>query len=137
MLISELAKQAGLNIQSIRFYERQGLLRKPPRTSSGYRAYNQFDLERITFIKWCQPLGFTLKEVKELIQLHAAVANLSSAHAAPKPKELQRIICMAHQKSADLQNKIKLLKSADHQLTVAIKKLQTQACPASNPSRRA
>ncbi len=136
MLISELARQAGLNIQSIRFYERQGLLRKPPRSSSGYRTYNQFDLERITFIKWCQPLGFTLKEVKELIRLHAAVANLSSAHAAPKPQELQRIICMAHQKSADLRSKIKLLKSATRQLTVAIAKLQTHACPSSQPPRR-
>jgi DNA-binding transcriptional MerR regulator len=74
MRIRELAIKAGINIQSIRFYERQGLLREPPRTSSGYRNYSQSDIERIAFIKWCQPLGFTLKEVGELIELHAALA---------------------------------------------------------------
>jgi len=134
MRIKELAIKAGVNIQSIRFYERQGLLREPPRTSSGYRNYSQSDAERIAFIKWCQPLGFTLKEVSELIQLHAALANLSSPHSAPGPKQLQRIICMSQQKSSDMQNRIKLLKSAVKQLAFAIKKLQSKpapSCPAS------
>jgi DNA-binding transcriptional MerR regulator len=133
MRIKELAINAGVNIQSIRFYERQGLLREPPRTASGYRNYNQSDAERIAFIKWCQPLGFTLKEVSELIQLHAALANLSSPHSAPGPKQLQRIICMSQQKSSDIQNRIKLLKSAVKQLAFAIKKLQSKpgpSCPA-------
>jgi DNA-binding transcriptional MerR regulator len=134
MRIRELAIKAGVNIQSIRFYERQGLLREPPRTSSGYRNYSQSDAERIAFIKWCQPLGFTLKEVSELIQLHAALANLSSPHCAPEPKQLQRIICMAQQKNVEMQNKIKLLKSAVKQLASAVTKLQKKpgpSCPAS------
>jgi DNA-binding transcriptional MerR regulator len=134
MRIKELAIKAGVSIQSIRFYERQGLLREPPRTSSGYRNYSQSDAERIAFIKWCQPLGFTLKEVSELIQLHAALADLSSTHSAPGPKQLQRIICMAQQKSSHMQDKIKLLQSAVKQLAYAVKKLQSKpgpSCPAS------
>jgi DNA-binding transcriptional MerR regulator len=134
MRISELAIKAGVNIQSIRFYERQGLLREPPRTSSGYRNYSQSDVDRIAFIKWCQPLGFTLREVGELIELHAALADLSSASSAPGPKQLQRIICMAQQKSVQMQNKIKLLKSAVKQLAFAVKKLERKpgpSCPAS------
>jgi DNA-binding transcriptional MerR regulator len=134
MRTKELAIKAGVNIQSIRFYERQGLLREPPRTSAGYRNYSESDLERIAFIKWCQPLGFTLKEVSELIQLHAALANLASSHSAPGPKQLQRIICMSQQKSSDMQNRIKLLKSAVKQLAFAIKKLQSKPGPSSPAS---
>jgi MerR family mercuric resistance operon transcriptional regulator len=70
MRIGELAAKAGVNIQTIRFYERQRLLREPSRTSSGYRAYAEADLQRVKFIKRCQHLGFTLKEVKGLIETH-------------------------------------------------------------------
>jgi DNA-binding transcriptional MerR regulator len=129
MRISELGIKAGVNIQSIRFYERQGLLREPPRTSSGYRNYSQSDVERIAFIKWCQPLGFTLREVGELIELHAALADLSSASSALGPKRLRRTICMAQQKSVQMQNKIKLLKSAVKQLAFAVKKLERKPAP--------
>lgn len=70
MRIGELAAKAGVNIQTIRFYERRKLLREPSRTSSGYRAYAEADLQRVKFIKRCQHLGFTLKEVKGLIETH-------------------------------------------------------------------
>lgn len=138
MRIRELASKSQVSVQSIRFYEREGLLREPPRTSSGYRNYNESDVERIAFIKWCQPLGFTLKEVSELIELHAALTSLSTG-SVPRPRQLQRIMFMAQQKSSHMQNKIKLLQAAVKQLAYAIKKLQSKhgpACPASSSPTR-
>jgi DNA-binding transcriptional MerR regulator len=100
MRIGELASRAGVNIQTIRFYERRRLLGQPPRTPSGYRSYSQTDFEALQFIRWAQQLGFTLKEVKQLLQLHTAVANLPSAHTRRDPVELDSIIKMAEEKLA-------------------------------------
>ncbi len=65
----EVAKQGGVNLESIRFYERERLLPKPPRTASGYRMFAPDDVRRIRFIKRAQELGFSLKEIKELLAL--------------------------------------------------------------------
>src|SRR5215468_10514333 len=74
MKTGELARQAGVNIQTIRFYERERLLASPPRTAAGYRRYSQEDLERVVFIKTCQRLGFTLKDIRSLTELHGRSA---------------------------------------------------------------
>jgi MerR family mercuric resistance operon transcriptional regulator len=70
MKTGELARQAGVNIQTIRFYERERLLGAPPRTPAGYRCYSRQDLERVIFIKTCQQLGFTLEDIRALAGLH-------------------------------------------------------------------
>jgi len=70
--IGELAKQATVNLQTIRYYERRGLLPRPPRTVSNYRVYPREAVVRVRFIKRAQELGFTLKEIKELLSLRAA-----------------------------------------------------------------
>ncbi len=67
--IGKLSKQSGIAIETIRFYEKQRLLPKPKRTGTGYRQYNQGDLQRISFIKRSKDLGFTLAEIKELLSL--------------------------------------------------------------------
>lgn len=69
MRTGELAAQAGVNIQTVRLYERLGLIRAPRRSQSGYRDYGIPDLRLIRVIKEAQRLGFTLKEIKALIQL--------------------------------------------------------------------
>ena len=66
---SELARQGGINLESVRFYEKQGLLPKPPRTPSGYRKFPAEAVRRVRFIKRAQELGFTLREIKELLAL--------------------------------------------------------------------
>ena len=66
---SDVAKQGGVNLESIRFYEKQGLLPKPPRTRSGYRVFTDESVRRVRFIKRAQELGFSLKEIKELLAL--------------------------------------------------------------------
>jgi len=70
--IGEVAKQAGVNLQTIHYYERRGLLPKPPRTGSNYRAYPEDAVLRVRFIKRAQEIGFTLKEIKDLLSLRAA-----------------------------------------------------------------
>ena len=65
----ELAQQGRVNAETIRYYERRGLLPKPPRTPSGYRAFDPEAVRRIRFIKQAQALGFSLKEVRELLRL--------------------------------------------------------------------
>jgi Hg(II)-responsive transcriptional regulator len=69
LTIGRLAKQAGLGIETVRFYERQGLIEPPPRTDSNYRIYPKEEVNRLKFIKSAKNLGFTLKEIKELFEL--------------------------------------------------------------------
>jgi MerR family transcriptional regulator, copper efflux regulator len=69
MTVGALAKQAGVKIDTIRYYERRGLLPKPPRTDSGYRTFTPSSLERLRFIRQAQALGFTLAEVNQLLAL--------------------------------------------------------------------
>ena len=70
--VGDVARQAEVNLQSIHYYERRGLLPRPARTRSNYRAYPADTVRRVRFIKRSQALGFTLKEIKELLSLRAA-----------------------------------------------------------------
>jgi DNA-binding transcriptional MerR regulator len=69
MTIGELARAAGVNVQTVRYYERRGLLEEPPRRASGYREYPESDLARLGFIRRAQGLGFTLAEIGDLLSL--------------------------------------------------------------------
>ena len=70
--IGEVASKAGVNIQTLRYYERRGLLEAPERSASGYREYPQEAVRLIRFIKRAQDLGFSLNEIKDLIALRDA-----------------------------------------------------------------
>lgn len=65
----ELAEKADVNVQTVRYYERRGLLPEPPRTESGYRQYGLEDVRRLRFIRRAQELGFTLDEIAGLLDL--------------------------------------------------------------------
>ena len=67
MRIGEVAAEAAVNIQTLRYYERVGLVPKPERGSSGYRAYDRTAVRRVRFIKRAQELGFTLAEIADLL----------------------------------------------------------------------
>jgi MerR family transcriptional regulator, copper efflux regulator len=69
LTIGQMAKQAGVGVETIRFYERKGLVEQPARRQSGYRQYSQEVVRRIRFIKRAQELGFSLKEITELLSL--------------------------------------------------------------------
>jgi DNA-binding transcriptional MerR regulator len=65
--VSELAERAGVSSDTIRYYEREGLLPEPARTQSGYRQYDETAVERLHFIRGAQTLGLKLRDIKELL----------------------------------------------------------------------
>lgn len=67
--IGQLAREAGINVETVRFYQRRGLLSEPDRPAGGIRRYSSIDTERIRFIKAAQRLGFSLDDVEELLRL--------------------------------------------------------------------
>ena len=69
MKIGQLAREAGVPIDTVRYYERNGLLPAPPRQASGYRAYEPQDVQRLRFVRRAKSLGFTLVEIGELLAL--------------------------------------------------------------------
>ena len=99
MTIGRLAKQSGVNIDTIRYYERNRLLPEPARRLSGYREYGPPDIARLRFIMRAKDLGFTLAEIAELLSLSAdrdvrGVKRRAQAHLEQvehKIKELQRV----------------------------------------------
>lgn len=71
MTIGKLAKEAGVGVETIRFYERKGLIRKPARRYRGFRHYAAEEAARVRFVRRAQELGFTLREVKELLDIQS------------------------------------------------------------------
>lgn len=67
----EVAERAGVGVETIRFYEREGLIEEPPRTGAGYRQFPPRVVTRLRFIRSAKDLGFTLREIRELLSLRA------------------------------------------------------------------
>ncbi len=122
LTVSQLAKQAGVNAQTIRYYEREGLLPRPPRTPGGYRAFPPESAARVRFIKHAQSLGFTLKEIEELLELRVD-PSMTCADVRGK----------AQKKIADMDQKIaslRRMKSALVRLSAACSRRGTiERCP--------
>jgi DNA-binding transcriptional MerR regulator len=120
MHIGELARSANVNVQTIRFYERQSLLPRPLRSAAGYRVYDSRDLERVLFIKRNQELGFTLAEINELLNIHGTIA-------------------MGHHRLETINQKIRLLHDMRRNLTGVVQHLESAnvaTCPVSKPARK-
>ena len=75
MKIGEFAQRAGVGIDTVRYYERQGLLPAPSRQASGYRRYEPTDIARLRFVRRAKALGFTLVEIRELLALSGRREN--------------------------------------------------------------
>jgi MerR family mercuric resistance operon transcriptional regulator len=101
LTIGQLAKKAQVNVETVRYYERRGLIPRPPRRESGYRQYSQDAIARIQFIKRAKELGFSLNEISELLSLRVALdttcgdvkrqAEIKIADIEEKIRTLQRI----------------------------------------------
>jgi Cd(II)/Pb(II)-responsive transcriptional regulator len=99
--IGELARRTQCQAETIRFYEREGLLPEPARTAGNYRVYGRAHVERLAFIRNCRALDMTLDEIRQLLRLrdlprdncHAAHALLDEhvAHVAQRISELQQL----------------------------------------------
>jgi DNA-binding transcriptional MerR regulator len=94
MRIGELAAKAGVNIQTIRFYERRGLLKRPRRLPSGYRDYPSATVKIITFIKRNQKVGFSLREIGQTLK---AMSDGSPGALNPRSAIEKRILAIDEQ----------------------------------------
>ena len=122
MRTHEVAEKAGVNAQTLRYYERRGLLADPPRSRAGYRDYPPFVIEVLRFVKRAQELGFTLAEVEELLRL---------ADGGPESCEAARSLAESH--IADLLRKIADLQRMRVSLTALVETCQRpradRSCP--------
>jgi DNA-binding transcriptional MerR regulator len=83
--IGELARQTGLSIKTIRYYESRGLLEQPPRTEGGYRLYDPEEVARLRFVQRAKLLGLTLEEIRELVEL---AARCNEGEIVPRLEEV-------------------------------------------------
>jgi MerR family copper efflux transcriptional regulator len=109
--IGTLAKRAGVRIDTIRYYERSGLLSPKARLASGYRRYGELELSRLRFIRRAQALGFTLREVRELLVLSSR-------------RDVAKVKRAAQEKLADVEQRIAALQRMQKGLATLI-----AACP--------
>ena len=120
--IGIVAKEAQVNIQTIRYYERRGLLKPQVKKDSGYRLYSQEAIQTLKFIKHAQELGFRLDEIKELIGLRA-----------PSINQCEKVRAKASQKLEDVREKISMLQGMEATLQKLIKHCSqnktTATCP--------
>lgn len=91
LTIGQVAKAAHVNVETIRYYEREGLIPSPPRTSAGYRQYTEDAIRRVRFMKRAQRLGFTLDEVGVLLRLRVRRGSACDDVAAEATKAMERI----------------------------------------------
>jgi MerR family transcriptional regulator, copper efflux regulator len=113
LTIGHLARESGMNLETVRYYERRGLLPKPPRSASGYRLFPTEASQRLRFIQRAKELGFSLKEIGELLSLRVSPTTTSAG-----------IRAKANSKIADIRSKIRTLESMER----ALRKL-TKSCP--------
>jgi MerR family mercuric resistance operon transcriptional regulator len=133
MKIGELSAKAGVNVQTVRFYEREKLLRISLRTPAGYRTFSEGDLERVRFIKDSQQLGFTLKEIKELMEIHEAAKGFA-AGGRSKSKGWEKAFRIAKERLALINQKIEFLKVLKKPLVAVLEQPDAEhamVCPAS------
>lgn len=119
MTIGTVAEAAGVNVPTVRYYERRGIIPEPPRTPSGYRQYDEAVVDRIRFIRRAQDLGFALEEIEDLLGLRVdepascgrveAATRSKLASVETKIRELERLrtilsrlvwACAEHEKTS-------------------------------------
>ena len=124
MHIGRVAEEAGLSVDAIRFYERNSLLRRAPRTAGGFRQYGEDDLETLAFIRRVQGLGFKLSEIRSLLDLRGSDLQ----PCAPVRRRLQGKLAEVRRKLADLRKLEQELRIALHSCERELRK-QNAHCP--------
>jgi MerR family mercuric resistance operon transcriptional regulator len=104
LTIGRVARLAGVHVETIRYYQRRGLIQEPPKPRTGYRHYPPATVQRLRFIKRAQQLGFSLAEIGELLELEQADCRRVQQVAADKCREIERQI-------GDLQSVHRALKT--------------------------
>ena len=134
MQIGEMAVKAGVSVQTVRFYEREGLLPAPRRTPSGYRIYEPTDLHDVQFIRQAQDLGFTLKEIRDLLPLHRTLASQTGPiGGAP---ELHNMADIARERLKGIDDKLRLLEAMKAELSTFLDRVERSGPPVCAAPRR-
>ena len=115
MQIGSVAKRIGLTPDAIRFYERNSLLPRPPRTEGGFRQYGESDIETLVFIRRVQGLGFKLSEIRGLLDLRGSRLQ----PCAPVRRRLQA-------KLIDVRRKLAELRKLEHELCSALRSCEKE-----------
>jgi len=123
--IGAVAARSGLTVDTVRFYEKQGLVAKPHRTSGGFRLYTEADLDRLSFVSQAQALGFSLMEIRELLQLR----DTGSETCSHVQDLLDQKLTAVRQKVADLRRLESQLKAARRRCDQALAKECAGSCP--------
>ena len=123
--IGTVALRSGLSVDTIRFYEKQGLVAKPHRSAGGFRLYGDRDLDRLSFVGRAQALGFSLMEIRELLLLQDAGSE-ACTHVHDL---LDQKLATVQQKIADLKKLESQLKGARKLCDLAAEKECTGSCP--------
>lgn len=132
MHIGGIARKIGLTPDAIRFYERSALLPRPARSAGGFRQYTENDVETLEFIRQAQGLGFTLKEVGELLELRRTRLR----PCAPVRQKLERKLDQVGRKLTSLRKMQRELKAALRECNRELRK-RSAPCPLlSNPVPR-
>lgn len=113
--IGHVSKETGLSVDAIRFYEREGLLKRPARTEGGFRIFAPTDIQTLGFIRKAQVLGFSLEEVRELL-----VLRRDGLHACREVRDLLR------QKIGGIRQKISELRAIEDQLDASLRKCERE-----------
>ena len=122
LTISQLARDAGVNVETIRYYERIGLLRQPRKPARGWRRYDEGARRRLRFVRRAQRLGFTLDEIKQLLSLRESASSRTCDRVSRKAKaKLEEI----EARIRDLQAMREVLE----RLAAACPKEGARACP--------
>jgi MerR family mercuric resistance operon transcriptional regulator len=119
MTIGRLAQAAGVGVETIRFYQREGLIAEPPRPAVGYRQYAAEVVDRLHFIQRAKTLGFTLAEIRELLELGDGCCGRSQQLA-------ERKLALVQAKQRDLAAMAEALESA---LAACAANVADAACP--------
>lgn len=120
--IGKLASAAGVNTQTVRYYERSGLFRATKRTPGGYRQFGPVELQRLLFIRRAQAVGFSLTEIRELLALR--VHDPRSCDAVSRRVEAK--IAATEEKISELQ---RLLRALTRLRTSCTARIRTDDCP--------
>ncbi|HUZ97075.1 MAG TPA: MerR family DNA-binding protein [Edaphobacter sp.] len=123
--IGTVAVRCGLTIDTIRFYEKQGLLAKPHRSPGGFRLYSEGDIDRLSFVNRAQALGFSLLEIRELLLLR----DTGSEACSHVHDLLDQKLITVQQKIADLRKLEKQLRGARERCDLELAKECTRSCP--------
>jgi MerR family copper efflux transcriptional regulator len=143
LTIGKLASAAKVGVDTVRFYERAGLLKRPQRTPAGYRVYAEVDAARLRFIRRAKALGFSLEEIAELLQLNDGGGRRSAVRAVA-----ERRLTEIEQKLAELGRMRETLRGLVHQchgdgalagcpIIEAVLPVHTNAAPGGHTKRTA